>query len=82
MDPDAEFAITVFSGGEKQKLALARALTKDADVLILDEPSSAIDSSSLEKLITIIKEQSQERIVILITHEPRLIDIYKETIRL
>ncbi len=82
MDPDAEFAITVFSGGEKQKLALARALTKDADVLILDEPSSAIDSSSLEQLIAIIKEQSQEKIVILITHEPRLIDICKETIRL
>lgn len=37
---------TMFSGGELQKLALGRAIAKDCTVLILDEPSSALDTTA------------------------------------
>ena len=82
LEPDAEFTTSVFSGGEKQKISLARAFAKDADVIILDEPSSAIDSNSFEQLVYIIKQLVQDKIIILITHEPRLIAICSDTVRL
>ena len=74
--------ISLFSGGEKQRMILARALAKDADVMILDEPSSAIDGKTLEQLISIIKQQAPDKIILLITHEPSLIAICNTLIRL
>ena len=82
MDLKTEAEACSFSGGEKQKIALARALAKDADVIILDEPNSAIDSISLEQLVSILKEQAKNRITILITHDPRLIAICEDIIYL
>ena len=82
MDLKTEAEACSFSGGEKLKIALARALAKDADVIILDEPNSAIDSISLEQLVSILKEQAKNRITILITHDPRLIAICEDIIYL
>lgn len=80
MDFDEESAMSSFSGGEKQKLALARAFAKKADVIILDEPSSAIDHDTLEQLISIIQQLAREKIIIIITHEPQLAAICDEVI--
>lgn len=60
------------SGGEKQKIALVRALIKNPDVLILDEPTSALDSVCTANLISYLKSIQQEKIIILITHDYRL----------
>ncbi len=57
-----------FSGGEKQKLALARALYKDAPVIILDEPTSALDPLAEEKLYTSFNELIGDRTGIFISH--------------
>ena len=57
-----------FSGGEKQKLALARALYKDAPVIILDEPTSALDPLAEEKLYTSFNDLIGERTGIFISH--------------
>ena len=57
------------SGGERQKIALMRALYKNPDVLILDEPTSALDTNSKELLINKINEAKIDKIVIMVTHE-------------
>jgi ATP-binding cassette subfamily B protein len=56
------------SGGQWQKIAIARALYKDARVLILDEPTSAIDPVAELEFFQHLRENINERIIILITH--------------
>ena len=57
-----------FSGGEKQKLALARALYKDAPVIILDEPTSALDPLAEERLYKSFNDLIGERTGMFISH--------------
>lgn len=56
------------SGGEKQRIALARALVKNADIFILDEPTSAMDSETEELLSSIFNTALKDRTVILAAH--------------
>lgn len=56
------------SGGEKQKIAIARALMLDSDIIIMDEPSSALDPIAEYNFNQLIKEISKEKIVIFISH--------------
>lgn len=56
------------SGGEKQKLAVARALLRDAPIVILDEATSGFDVESDAYLHEVIVHQMQEKSVIMITH--------------
>ena len=63
------------SGGEWQKLALARCLYNDADILILDEPTAHIDPVTEEKIFETIKAIAQDKILILITHRVYNLDI-------
>ncbi|HEM5621387.1 TPA: ABC transporter ATP-binding protein [Streptococcus suis] len=55
--------------GELQKVAIARAYFKNSDVIVLDEPSSFGDSSTRNNLISLIDRLSEDRFVILITHD-------------
>lgn len=59
---------TGFSGGEAQKLAISRAFYKDSDVLILDEPSSALDPISEYDLNKAMMERADGKTVIFISH--------------
>ena len=56
------------SGGERQKLVVARALLKDAPVMLFDEASSGFDVEANEYLYKIITEEMPEKSVIFITH--------------
>ena len=56
------------SEGQKQRLAIARALIKDPDILILDEPTSALDSLTENSFIEALKGMIQGRTVFLIAH--------------
>lgn len=56
------------SGGQWQKIALSRAFYKDADVIILDEPTSFIDPIAEEDIFTNLREVAKDKILILITH--------------
>ncbi len=56
------------SGGEAQKIAIARAFARDCDIIIMDEPSSALDPISEYELNHSIKENSKDKTVIFISH--------------
>lgn len=57
------------SGGEKQKIALARALAQEADVLILDEVCSNIDREAAEEIYACLAAEQEKRITLLISHD-------------
>jgi ATP-binding cassette subfamily B protein/subfamily B ATP-binding cassette protein MsbA len=56
------------SGGERQRLAIARALLKDAPILILDEPTSAVDSATEQQLLDALTTLMRGRTTFLIAH--------------
>jgi ABC-type multidrug transport system fused ATPase/permease subunit len=56
------------SGGERQRLSVARALLKDAPVLILDEPTSAIDAATEAALLDALRRLMQGRSTLIIAH--------------
>lgn len=58
-----------FSGGESQRLAMARALYKDSPVLILDEPTAALSPKSEYDLYAKFKEISREKTALFISHK-------------
>ena len=58
----------ILSGGQNQKIALARALYRNSPILILDEPSSALDAISEHKLIKNMMQVAKSKTVILISH--------------
>ena len=62
------------SGGQRQRIAIARAFLKDSPVLILDEPTSAVDDEAEAAIVEAIRRLMRGRTVILITHRPRLLE--------
>ena len=60
------------SGGEMQRISLARAILKKSDLLILDEPTNHLDENGIEWLKKYLKESTQT--VMIITHDKKLLD--------
>lgn len=58
------------SGGQAQRISIARAIAKDAPILILDEASSALDVKTADKLMASLSEWWKDRTVITIAHRP------------
>jgi ABC-type multidrug transport system fused ATPase/permease subunit len=56
------------SVGQKQRLAIARALVRQAPILILDEPTSALDPDTERRLVRALREASRSRVVLVIAH--------------
>jgi len=63
------------SGGEKQKIGIARALIKPASIYIMDEPTSSLDKESNYFIKTKIKELAKDAIVIVVTHDEEISSI-------
>jgi len=71
------------SGGQMQRVAIARALVNDPDILLADEPTGALDSETSVQVMDLLAEIAQEKLVIMVTHNPELAERYaSRTIRL
>ena len=57
------------SGGQRQRLTIARAILKDAPVLLFDEPTSALDRENQRRFLSVIKELKREKTVFVIAHK-------------
>ena len=57
------------SGGEKQRCVIARALATDAPILACDEPTGNLDKKTSEEIIKLIKEVSNDKLVLIVTHD-------------
>nr|MCR4581800.1 ABC transporter ATP-binding protein [Bacilli bacterium] len=72
--------VSELSGGEKQRVALARCLLKNPKLLLCDEPTGALDSTNSIFILDTLKEISKERLVIVITHNEELANTYSDHI--
>ena len=70
------------SGGQKQRLALARALLKNPPILILDEPTAMFDPEGESEFVAECREVMRQRTVILITHRPASLALADRVVRL
>ncbi|MDE0036040.1 MAG: ATP-binding cassette domain-containing protein [Gammaproteobacteria bacterium] len=59
---------TKLSSGQRQRLVIARAVIKDAPILILDEPTAALDAETELKVLDNLKAWGRDRCVFLVTH--------------
>lgn len=63
------------SQGQRQSLAITRALVRDPNILILDEPSSAMDFNSERRLVSRLKESLDAETMVIITHRPAVLEM-------
>ena len=68
------------SGGQMQRVAIARALINNPDILLADEPTGALDSETSVQVMELLKEVAQDRLVIMVTHNPELAQQYSTRI--
>ena len=71
---------SMLSGGERQRVGIARAIVKNPNIIIADEPTGNLDSKNSLEVMNIIKKISEDRLVILVTHEVNLAKFYASRI--
>lgn len=70
----------MLSGGERQRVGIARAIVKNPAIVIADEPTGNLDSKNTLEVMNIIKAISEDKLVILVTHEEQLAEFYASRI--
>lgn len=73
---------SLVSGGERRRLALARALLADQPVLVLDEPTEGLDGPTATALVADLLDAAAGRTVVLVTHRPEGLDLVDEVLKL
>ncbi len=68
------------SGGQCQRVAIARAIVNEPEILLADEPTGALDTTTSVQIMDIIKEIAEQRLVIMVTHNPELAEQYSTRI--
>ena len=73
----------VLSGGEKQRLGIARAILKNASVIFADEPTASLDNSNRQLVVSLLKDcANRGAAIILATHDERLVAECDTVVRL
>jgi len=70
----------VLSGGEKQRLAITRALVTNPSILLCDEPTGNLDEDTSLEIFDLLKKISKEKIVIVVSHNEMLINTYSDVV--
>lgn len=74
---------TMMSGGQMQRVAIARAIVNDPGIILADEPTGALDSKTSVQIMDLLAQIAQDRLVIMVTHNPELAEKYaNRTVRL
>ncbi|MDE5754379.1 MAG: ABC transporter ATP-binding protein, partial [Oscillospiraceae bacterium] len=68
------------SGGQMQRVAIARALVNNPAILLADEPTGALDSETSIQVMEMLKEVANDRLVVMVTHNPELAEEYANRI--
>ena len=68
------------SGGQMQRVAIARALVNNPDIILADEPTGALDTETSIQVMEILKKISNDRLIIMVTHNPELAEEYSTRI--
>lgn len=70
------------SGGQKQRVAIGRALINDPQIILADEPAGALDRGTSTEIMQNLKEISASKLVIVITHDPKVCQFADEVIHI
>ncbi|QVK18593.1 ATP-binding cassette domain-containing protein [Mycoplasmatota bacterium] len=68
------------SGGQRQRVAIARALVNNPDVILADEPTGNLDKKTSKEVLELLKEISQDKLVIMVTHSKKIANKYADRI--
>ena len=69
-----------YSGGEKERIAIARSIINEPEILLADEPTGALDSKNSESVMQILKNLSKNRVVVMVTHNNEIAEKYADRI--
>lgn len=72
--------INELSGGEKQRIAIARAIIKNPHIILADEPTGNLDTENSKQIFSLLKEISKERLVVVVTHDLDSANLYADRI--
>lgn len=68
------------SGGQMQRVAIARALVNNPEIVLADEPTGSLDSDTSEQVMALLKSIAKDRLVIMVTHNPKIAHKYSDRI--